>query len=180
MKLKMLPLFTAIMLLVSGLASAQAKPDAEKKDPRFFVKIAANVASNTQPKDLDGFLAIYVDSQTWAAGLKDGDLGPFLKLKEEKPGRCAIFFFSPDKDSAIGVFFDGDSAVGVAAPKAGSSGKIEPGDISAAYKAVSKEMLKESGKEFQFSEGEAATDDGQPLVAFQVTSASKKPSNGTS
>src|SRR3989442_15201724 len=112
----------AVMLLLSGLASAQNKPEAEKKEPRFFVKTAANVASNAQQRDLNGLLAIYVDSKTWAAGLKDSDLGPFLKLKEEKPGRCAVFFFSADKDTAIGVFFDGDSAVGVAAPKAGASG----------------------------------------------------------
>jgi hypothetical protein len=175
MKLRTVTPFIAAMLVISGLALGQNKPDAEKKDPRFFVKIAANVASNAQPQDLTGFLAIYVDSQSWASGLKDGDLGPFLKLKEGKPDRRAVFFFPPSKETGICVFFDGDSPFGVTAAKAGSGGKIEAADISTAYKAVSKEMLKESGQQFQFNEGQIATDDGQPLAAFEVAKADKKP-----
>ena len=118
----------------------------EKSDPLSLVKIAVNVASNTQHQDLNGFLAIYVDSESWAAALKDGDLGPFLKLKEVKPGRSAVLFFTPEKDTAITVFFDGNSPFGMTAAKA-KSGKIEAGDISSAYKPVSKEMLKDAGQE---------------------------------
>jgi tetratricopeptide (TPR) repeat protein len=155
---------------------AQSKPDAEKKDARYFVKIAANIASNVQPRDLNGFVAVYVDSQSWASGLKDGELAPFLKLKEEEAGRrCAVLFFAPAKDAAISVFFDGDSPFGVTAAKAGSSGQFEAGDISAAYKPVSKEMLKETGQEFQFNESQIVTDEGSPVVAFEVSTASKKP-----
>jgi hypothetical protein len=163
-------------LLLAGLAMAQDKPGAEKKDPLPLVKVATNVATNSQHQDLNGFLVIYVDAKSWASGLKDGDLGPFLKLKEEKPGRSAVLFFSSDKDSAIGVFFDGDSPVGVTAAKA-KNGKIEASDISAGYKPVLKEMLKETGQEFQFTPGDVATDDGQPVQGFQITSAGKKPAN---
>jgi len=177
MKLRLVIPLIVGTLLISGLGLAQSKPDAVKKDARYFAKIAANVASNVQHRELDGFLAIYVDSQGWASGLKDGDLGPFLKLKEEKPGRCAILFFSPTKDAAISVFFDGDSPFGVTAATSGSSGQFDPGDIASAYKTVSKEMLKETGQEFQFKEVNVATDEGHPLVAFQVSSSGKKPAN---
>lgn len=179
MKFRMIACFVIATLLIAGLAMGQNKPDAEKAEkiePLSLVKIAANVAINSQHQDLNGFLAIYMDSHNWASGLKDSDLGPFLKLKEEKPGRSAVLFFSPDKDVAISIFFDGDSAIGVTAAKA-KNGKIESSDISAAYKPVSKEMLKGTAQELQFTQGDLTTDDGQPVTGFQITSASKKPAN---
>ncbi len=54
---------------------------------------------------------------------------------------------------------------------------IEASDISAGYKAVTKEMLKETGKEFHFEPSEISTDDGEPLPAYLITSATKKPAN---
>jgi hypothetical protein len=172
MKFQTIARFVIVTLMLSGLATAQDKPDAEKKDPLSLVKTATNVAINSQRQDLNGFLVIYVDAKSWASGLKDGDLGPFLKLKEEKPGRSAVLFFSADKVSAISVFFDGDSPVGVTAAKA-KNGKIEASDISAAYKPVLKEMLKETGLEFQFTQFDVAADDGQPVTGFQITIAKK-------
>src|SRR4249920_3508906 len=114
MKFKMITPFIVAVLLLSGLAAAQSKPDTEKSDPLPLVKIAANVVSNTQHQDLNGFIAIYVDSGSWASALKDSDLGPFLKLKEVKPGRSAVLFFSPEKDTAISVFFDDKAPFGMA------------------------------------------------------------------
>src|SRR5262249_28322509 len=138
MKYKML----AILALAAALqAAAQSQPDQAKKDPLFFVKIAANVAGNVQRELVNGSAVIYVDDQNWAAGLKDGDLGPFLKLQEAKPGRSAACLFTRDKDAAVCVYFNGDSPFGVAAVKAGASGKLEASDIAAAYKPLSKEML---------------------------------------
>ena len=78
MKLRMLAAYVVVTLLISGLATGQNKPDAEKKDPLSLVKIAANVVSNSQHQDLNDFLAIYVDQDTWAAALKD-DLAKLLK-----------------------------------------------------------------------------------------------------
>lgn len=176
MKLRMIARFVIATLLLAGLATGQDKPDAEKKEPLSLVKIATNVAINSQDQELNGFFAIYVDAKSWPSGLKDGDLGPFLKLKDEKPGRSAVLFFSSDKDSAISVFFDGDSPFGVTAAKA-KNGKIEASDISAAYKPVLKEMLKETGQEFQFTQFDVAADDGQPVTGFQITSTGKKPAN---
>jgi hypothetical protein len=173
------------LLLTVTLAAAQnqpapvkpgaEKPSTEKKDPLFFVKIAADVAGNVQQASLNGFLGLYIDPQNWASGLKDGDLGPFLKAREAKPGRSAACLFSNNKDVAVCVYFDGDTPFGVAAAKAGASGKIEAGDVSSAYKAISKEMLKKSEQELRFEPGDAATDDGVSLPAFQLATGAKFP-----
>lgn len=162
-------------MLAAGLmtlaAAAQNKPSqtAEKKDPLYFVKIAADVAGNVQPQSLNGFLAVYIDPPTWASGLKDGDLGKFLKLQEGKPGRSAACLFSDAKDVGVCVFFDGDTAFGVAAAKAAAGNALQDKDVASAFKTVSKEMLKKGDKELHFEPGEAATDDGAPLPAFAVT-----------
>jgi hypothetical protein len=57
------------------------------------------------------------------------------------------------------------------------NGKIDSGDISAAYKPVSKEMLKDAGQELQFNKSDVITDAGQALTAYQISSAGKKPTN---
>src|SRR6202049_1932130 len=146
MKFKIAASLVLIALVVSGLAVAQNQACPAKTDPLVLVQIAVNVASNSH-QNVDGYIAIYVEPEKWAAGLKDSDLGPFLKFKEQKPGRRAVFLFSQSKDAAIGVYFDGDTAFGMTAVKAGASGKIEASDISAGYKAVTKEMLKATGQE---------------------------------
>ena len=156
-------------MVVPTLLIAQNQSNTEKADPLSFVKTAADIAGNVQPAGLDGYTAIYVSEQHWADGLKDGDLGPFLKLKEAKAGRSAAFFFSQSRDAAICVFFDGKSPFGVAAVHAGSGGSIQTSDIQAAYKPVSKDMLKKGEQEWQFSENEINTDDGVALPAFAVS-----------
>jgi hypothetical protein len=172
------------VLLTVTLAAAQnppaakpgaEKPPAEKKDPLFFVKIATDVAGNVQQTPLNGFLGLYIDSQNWASGLKDSDLGPFLKAQEAKPGRSAACLFSNSKDVAVCVYFDGDTPFGVAAVKAGASGTIAASDVSAAYKAISKEMLKKGEQEMRFEQGDISMDDGQALPAFQIATGAKFP-----
>lgn len=174
MKFQVIASFFAAVLLVTALA-AQNKAGTETKDPLPLVKIAANIGSNIQDRNLNGFLAIYIDSQSWAAGLKDGDLGPFLKLKDAKPGRSAVLIFSPEKDTAIAVFFDGDSVIGATSAKA-KSGKIDASDISP-VKPVAKEALKDKLQDWEFTKGDVATDDGQPIPGFQISSPAKKPAN---
>jgi hypothetical protein len=152
---------------------APEKATAEKKDPLSFVKIAGDVAGNVQSQSLNGYLAIYIDEKDWTDGLKDSDLGPFLKVKEAKPGRSAACFFSSGKDAATCVYFDGDAPFGVAAVKAGASGQIQAADVTAAYKTVTKEMLKKGSAELDFSPTDLSTDDGTPLSAFGVTSTAR-------
>ena len=167
--------FATIMLagMAAVLAAAKSPQSAESREPLFFVKVAANIASNVQPKSLNGYLAIYIEAKNWAAGLKDSDLGPFLKIKEAKPGRSAACLFSDAKDAAICVYFDGDSAFGVAAVTVGASGKIEDKDVAAAYKTVTNEMLKKSEADLSFAPGDVSTDDGTSLPGFQITSTTK-------
>src|SRR5258708_28760442 len=112
---------------------------------------------------------MYLEPEKWEAGLKDSDLGPFLKLKEQKPGRSAVCFFPQSKNAAIVVYFDGGTAFGMTAVKAGASGKIEASDISAGYKAVTKKMLKTTGQELHFNQVQINLDDGTPLIAYVTT-----------
>jgi hypothetical protein len=173
MKSKTLAFLVFSVVVTLGLG-AQSQPGRAESDPLFFVKIAANVAGNVQHETVEGSLGMYISEQNWAAALKDSDLGPFLKVKEGKPGRSAACLFSQNKDSAVCVYFDGDSPFGLAAVKAGASGKIEAGDITAAYKPISKDVLKKGSGELTFGPTDLSMDDGQPLPAFIVTSAKPK------
>lgn len=175
MKLKVL----AFIVLTGALAAAlQNEPkqekDRDKNDPLSFIKVAGDVAANVQPETVNNSLGLYVEEGNWASGLKDSDLGPFLKVKEAKPGRSAACLFSQAKDSAVCVYFDGRSPLGVVAAKAGANGSIAPEAVSAAYKAVSKEMLKHTA-ELNFTPTDLATDDGQTLPAFVVARAAAAP-----
>jgi hypothetical protein len=169
MKFKMTALLALVTCLVSEFAIAQNQASTEKSDPLVLVQIAANLAGNSQHQNLDGYIAIYVDAEKWEAGLKDGDLGPFLKVKDKKAGRSAVFFFSQSKDTAIVVYFDGGTAFGMTAVKASASGKIEASDISAGYEAVTEEMLKANGQKFHFEAAPINTDDGESLTAYVIT-----------
>jgi hypothetical protein len=171
-------LFFAALLMSATTAAPQTQNPrkgaektgtSEQKDPLVFVRIAADVAANVQHDSLNNFLALYIAPENWDAASKDGDLGPLMKVKESKAGRSAACLFSPSKDAAVCVFFDGDTPFGMTAVKAGSSGKIEAADAAAAYKSVSKEMLKPGDQKLQFTPGDVATDDGQRLAGFLIT-----------
>ena len=177
MKLKVLA-FVMLAGALAAAASVQNEPNQEKSkskdknDPLSFIKVAADVAGNVQRETVNRSLGLYVAEGNWASGLNDGDLGPFLKLKEAKPGRSAACLFTQAKDSAVCVYFDGQSPFGVVAVKAGANGGIQPQAISAAYKAISKEMLKHTA-ELTFTPTTLATDEGQELPAFLVTRAAE-------
>src|SRR5579872_4149061 len=133
------------LLFAAMLATAQT-PDTAKHDPDpdslSLAKIAADVAGNLQGHAMNGYLAIYIDQKTWSAGLEDGDLGPFVRLKAAKPDRSVVCIFAQKKDSATCVYFDAGTAFGVASLKAGSGGQIDTSNIASAYKDISKDMLK--------------------------------------
>jgi hypothetical protein len=177
MKLKVLA-FIALTGALVAAAGLQSEPkqekDKDKNDPLSFIKVAADVAGNVQRETVNNSLGLYIDEGNWASGLKDSDLGPFFKLKEAKPGRSAACLFSQTKDSAVCVYFDGRSPFGVVAVKAGANGSIAADAVSAAYKAVSKEMLKHTA-ELNFTPTNLATDDGQTLPAFVVAQAAAAP-----
>lgn len=181
----------AVALLLAGLLTAsraaaqnpvapsggEESQKGDQKDPLFFVKIAADVAANVHPDyPLNGYVGLYIDQQSWASALKDGDLGRFVKAKKAKPGRSAACLFSSAKDVAVCVFFDGEIPFGVIAVKAGASGKIEAGDVAAAYEPVTKEMLQKPNRELDFEPAGVRTDNGTPLPGFMVSTAAKVPS----
>src|SRR5215831_5090793 len=145
----------AFVVLAGALAAAasvqnelnqEKSKSNDKNDSLSFIKVAADVAGNVQRETVNRSLGLYVAEGSWASGLNDGDLGPFLKLKEAKPGRSAACLFTQAKDSAVCVYFDGQSPFGVVAVKAGANGSIQPQAISAAYKSISKEMLKHTAE----------------------------------
>jgi len=163
---------------LAALATAQNAPapdksdkskDIAKMDPLAFVQTAADVAGNLRHGSLANYLGVYVDAKSWPDGVSDGDLGPFLKTQEAKPGRSAACLFSSAKDAAVCVYFDGDKAYGATSVHAGSSGRIEDKDIAAAYKAVTKELLEKSGPKLRFEATEVNADNGAALPAFQIT-----------
>jgi hypothetical protein len=176
MKLKLFS-FVVLAGALAAAASVQNAPNHEqdkkdKNDPLAFIKIAADVAGNVQRETVSDSFGIYVGESNWASGVKDGDLGPFLKLKEAKPGRSAACLFTQAKDSAVCVFFDGQSPFGVAAARADLGGGIQAEAVSAAYKAVTKEMLKHTAG-LIFNATNVITDDGQVLPAFVVAELGK-------
>ena len=172
MKTKALISLLLTGMLISVLAAAQTQPattNNETTDPLDFIKTTADVARNVLQSNVEGYLGVYVSEQNWAAGLKDSDLGPFLKIKEAKPGRSAAFLFTNSRDKAVCVYFDGKTPFGVVAVQAAAGGSIKPDDIAPAFKPVSKDMLKKSDQQLQFNSGDVNTDDGVPLPAYQIT-----------
>jgi len=175
MKRKMLAfvLLAVVCAAAQGAQNQTNQEKQEKKDALFFVKSAAEIAGVVEHEMVNGSLGIYIAEENWKAGLNDGDLGPFLKVKEGKAGRSAACLFSQDKNSAVCVYFDGSSPFGVAAAKAGAGGKIEAADVSAAFKPVSKEMVGKGADELTFTPGPVSTDDGQELPAFAIAATAK-------
>jgi hypothetical protein len=178
MKFRLVVSFLLVAML-AVLATAQnqsdaTKHDADTQDALSIIKIATDVAGNVQGHAMNGYLAIYLDQKTWASGLNDGDLGPFLKVKEAKPGRSVACLYSQNKDTATCVYFDSGTPFGVVSILADASGKIDPSTIPAAYKAVSKDMLKKRDDGLHFTlNSSVASDDGQALTAYVVTGAAK-------
>jgi hypothetical protein len=165
-----------VRLILAGVLSTVARAQnkaTEQKEPLFFIKIAADVASNVHSESLNGYLGFYVGPNNWSSGLSDSDTGPFMKLKEAKPQRSAVFFYSESRDAVVCVFLDGDVPFGIVTAWADSGGRIESGNLGAAYQIVSKEMLKKSERELSFSESEIAADDGQPFPAYRITGQEK-------
>src|SRR5215831_7116636 len=143
MKRKVLA-FVVFAVLFGASAGAQNQPDQanQAKDALPFIKTAATVASHVQHDTVNGSTGIYIDEEHWGAASRDGDLGPFVKVKEAKAGRSVACLFSENKDSAVCVYFDGKTAFGLAAVKAPAGSKIEAEAVAAAFKPISKEMLK--------------------------------------
>lgn len=168
---------TALIFLLSVATAASAQfptpsPAGESK-PLGFVRAAAEIALNVQQKSLDNTLGIYISPENWKSAASDGDLGPYMKLKDAaaKPGRSAACLVSMNRDATTCVFFDGNDPFGVVSVAAGSSGKVGDDQIAAAYKPVTKEMRKKNDQKLDFAEGGVNADDGTPLPGFLIKTA---------
>lgn len=173
-------LMAALLICATAIAGfTQPKNQAPPKDdPLLLVDTAVTIALRTQQQNFDGFVAVYISPENWDAALKDGDLGPFLKLKEKKPGRSAVVITPPNANAdapTVCVYFDGDKAFGVTAARSKDSAKPSVGDIADAYKAVTKAMTEKKGLEFELEPGQVSTDDGVPLRAYTINNASRGP-----
>jgi hypothetical protein len=156
-------------LLFASAAQGQHKfsPDAKEAIP--YVKMATEVALNVQHNSLNNYLAVFVTYRDWDQAVKDGDLGPFMKLKEAEGmgGRSAVCLFSSKKDAAICVYFDDKRPFGLTTVKAGADGKL--GDPAAGYQRVTNEMRKKNDQKLNYVESTVTTDYGAGLTGFQIT-----------
>jgi hypothetical protein len=162
-------LIFAALLIASLTAQSQHKLDADGKEAIPYAKMAAEVALNVQQQSLNNFLAVFISYRDSDQAARDGDLGPFMKIKQAEPagGRSTVCLFSPKKDAAICVYFDEKKPFGVVAVKAGDDGKF--GDVAAAYQRVSPEMHKKSEQKLNFAETTVTTDYSAGLTAFLIT-----------
>jgi hypothetical protein len=178
MKSRMATLLALVTLWIAGFAQAWSQAASEKSDPLSLAEMAVTIAANTQHQDFDGFFAIYVSPENWDLVLKDGDLGPFLKVKEKKPGRSAVILETPSlnsTDAIVCIYFDGNKPFGMTAIKRKDGGKTLADDIASAYKPVAKSMTQKKDHEFEFVEGNIRTDNDDPLPAYKIKSVDKKP-----
>jgi hypothetical protein len=175
MKLLMAALLTCATAIAGFAQTKNQAPPTD--DPLLLVDTAVTVALRTQQQNFNGFVAVYISPENWDATLKDGDLGPFLKLKEKKPARSAVVLTPPNANieaSTVCVYFDSDKAFGVTAVSFKDGAKPSAGDIAGAYKAVTRAMTEKKGLEFELEPGQVSTDDGVPLRAYTINNASRK------
>ena len=157
------------VLLAASAAQGHPKLSPDGKEAIPYVKMATDIALNVQQVALNNFLAVYVSYRDSDQAAKDGDLGPFMKIKDAEPhgGWSAVCFFSAKKDAATCVYFDEKKPFGVASVKASSGSKLA--DHSAAYQHVTLQMRKKSDQRLDYAETTVTTDYGAGLTGFQIT-----------
>ena len=147
----------------SGQSAGQTAGQASEQPAALkFTGKAAAIAVNTEHLDLNGYIAVYIDQSQWASLLKDKDAGPFVKLKEAKPGRTLVMLISDPSKSSVAVFFDGDAPISMVALKPGESAS------AASLKDVPKDAQKDPGQKLRFEPATIASDDGDPLPAYGI------------
>jgi hypothetical protein len=166
-------IFIFAALLLAPRAAPQVVSD-DIKEPLFFVKTTTAIYGHIRHLSPHDFLAIYIAPENWSAASKDGDLAPFLDVKDARTkkaryARSATCIFSPEKEMGLCVYFDGETPFGVATARVGVNGRIDAERVARSYQGVSKEMLKESRQKLNFTPTEAVTDDGQALPAWVIT-----------
>lgn len=164
----------ALFLLLASFAVAQAQDQSAKEDPALrYARLAFNAASLTQHQSLEGYVAVFIDDKSWTTLSKDSDLGPFLKLKEQKAERRMVYFLGSAEGLRVVVYFDGPSATDVAAFTPGPEAKISA-DL---LKPVSKETPKANDAAatgWTFTREDVNSDDGDSIPAYRITKSEPK------
>jgi hypothetical protein len=102
MKLRNL-LFIFPMIVAVFAEGQTASPDRNSLEG-----MAIYIAANTLHQDISGLTTIMVDEKGWEKLSKDSDLGPFLKLREPKPGRSMVLVMPLNKMAErVAVYFEG-------------------------------------------------------------------------
>jgi hypothetical protein len=159
----------SFILLLASLALAQNQPSKDGVGLRY-AQIAVNVASTVQHQDLTGYFAIFVDDKQWTSLLKDKDIGPFLKLKDQKADRRAVIIASllDEKAPRVAVYFDGATATDMAGYTPGPEAKISADSLKPVPKDAAKASDAAKGWKISPVEG-VASDDGEALPAYQIS-----------
>jgi hypothetical protein len=163
----------ALFLLLASFAVAQNQEQSSKEDSGLrYARLAFNAASLTQHQSLEGYVAVFIDDKSWTTLSKDGDLGPFLKLKEQKAERRMVYFLGSPEALRVVVYFDGSSATDVAAFKPGPDAKISADLLKPVPKETSK--ANDDAAAWTFVREDVNSDDGDPIPAYRITKAEPK------
>ncbi len=159
----------SFILLLASLAVAQNQSSKDDVGLRY-AQMAVNVASTVQHQNLAGYFAIFVDDKQWTSLLKDKDIGPFLKLKDQKADRRAVIIASllDEKAPRVAVYFDGATATDMAGYTPGPEAKISADSLKPVPKDAAKASDAAKGWKLAPVEG-VASDDGEALPAYQIS-----------
>lgn len=162
----------SFILLLASLAVAQDQSSKKEDVGLRYAQMAVNIASTIPHQSLGGHVAIFVDDKQWTSLLKDKDLGPLLKLKDQKPDRRMVLLVSSNEDASprVAVYFDGGTATDMALYAPSPEAKISA-DL---LKPVPKDAAKanDAAKSWKLAPVEGiASDDGDPLPAYLISKA---------
>jgi len=163
------PLIAFILLFASF---AVAQDQSSKEDPALrYARLAFNAASAIEHQSLEGYVAVFVDDKSWTTLSKDSDLGPFLKLKEQKAERRLVFFFGGPEVQRVVVYFDGPAATDVAVFTPGPNAKVTA-DL---LKPVPEKLkANDAANGWTFTRENMNSDDGDEIPGYRITKVESK------
>ncbi|HEV2988651.1 MAG TPA: hypothetical protein VG759_09420 [Candidatus Angelobacter sp.] len=159
-----------LVLLFASFAVAQNQ--SAKEDPGLrFARMAFNASNAVEHQSLEGYVAVFVDDKNWTALSKDSDLGPFLKLKEQKAERRLVFFYSGPDGQRVVVYFDGPAATDVAVFTPGPNAKVTA-DL---LKPVPEKLKANAATDgWTFTPESVNSDNGEEVPGYRITKAEPK------
>jgi hypothetical protein len=121
-----------------------------------------------QSESIDGYFAIYISPQNWISASADGDLGPFAAAQEASPSHSMACLFTPIKNNAVCVYFEGERAYGLTALRSDPNHPFTSAAAAASYKPITRELLKKAPGKIAFSPVNIKLDNGQSVDGFLI------------